>query len=252
MEGPRQDILVADNHPLSRAGLMAMLASEPGVRGLREAGSYSETIGMLCGEPAIGLAAVSLELPGMGRIQGLRKIRSEFPAIRLIVIAETRDRDSILDALRAGVHGYVPNDLPARDMLMAFRSVIDGQIYVPALMSDVSPKPAPRRNAQGSIPDTGLTVRQAEVLDLLAVGHSNKEIARLLRIAEGTVKVHITAAFRMLGVRNRVCAAAALHGRASNGFEHDATIPGLLAEEPSNGSGVSARFFGLTPAPTGR
>jgi DNA-binding NarL/FixJ family response regulator len=242
----KHDILVADNHPLCRAGLATMLTCDLGVTGLSEAGNFSETLTMLAHGSGIGLVTVNLGLPGMGRAQGLRQLRTEFPSVRVVVVTETRDRDSILEALDAGVHGYIPKGLSAQEMVAAFRSVIAGQIYVPALISDVSVKPTPPRTSHDPMQDACLTDRQFEVLGLLAAGHSNKEIARALRIAEGTVKVHITAAFRMLGVHNRVSAAAAIHGRGPNGFAHDATIPGLFGDDRRNGS-RDAGFYGLTP-----
>lgn len=141
----------------------------------------------------------------------------------LVVVASTRDRDLVLQALGAGVHGYVPMDLSAEEMLGAFKSVLSGQIYVPKLMSEVCAKQLAVAPGSGSH-DLSFTDRQSQVLALMTAGRSNKEIARTLHIAEGTVKVHITAAFRVLGVHNRVSAAAAIRYRPQSDPMSEASI----------------------------
>jgi DNA-binding NarL/FixJ family response regulator len=203
--------LIADSHSLCRAGLVAMFVRDLNVAGIHEASDFPGMLAILAESPRIELLALDLNLAGMRGASDLRRLRTEYPRLAVVVVAATRDRELVLDALGAGVHGYVPKDLPAQEMANAFTSVIAGQIYVPALVSDISgtrrsePQPISREHPPV------LTARQYEVLCLLASGQSNKEIARALRIAEGTVKVHVTAAFRILGVHNRVGAAAALH-----------------------------------------
>ena len=115
-------------------------------------------------------------------------------------------------------------------MSRAFESILAGHIYVPPLVSDVTVKPSVSSVVTPSS-SAALTDRQFEVLKLVAAGRSNKEIARSLFIAEGTVKVHITAAFRALGVHNRVSAAAALRNQPRNDNASQVFFPGLFAEE---------------------
>jgi DNA-binding NarL/FixJ family response regulator len=208
-----------------------MFTRDLGIAIVREAGSFAETLTAIARDPDIGMVAVDLGLPGMRSGEGLRQLRMEHPALLVTVVAATGDRDIVLDALCAGVHGYIPKDLPAGEMLDAFRSVLSGHIYVPSHVSDVSAKRVVHVPPRAVPHDPGLTERQHEVLQLLAIGKSNKEIARILRIAEGTVKVHITAAFRMLGVHNRVSAAAILLNWPIGTAAPGAFIPGLFSME---------------------
>lgn len=186
-----------------------MLSRDLQIAVIREAASFSEMLAVIARDPEIGLVTINLGLPGLRGGEGLRRLRMDHPSLLVVVVASTRDREPVLDALCAGVHGYIPNDLPTDEMLEAFRTVFSGHIYVPSLVSDVSAT-RPLAETPRAAHENGLTERQHQVLQLLAFGKSNKEIARMLRIAEGTVKVHITAAFRLLGVHNRVSAAAAL------------------------------------------
>lgn len=197
-------VLVADSNPLCRGGVIALVRGAFGRVTFVEAGDAATMAAELSGSP-IDLAAVDLDLPGFGGAICLRALRERHPDMRVIALAWADDGRRALEALAAGAHGYIPKTLTAADMLQAFRMILSGQIYVPASVSDVAAKPT---TGTGQAPS--LTERQTEVLRLLAAGQSNKEIARALNIAEGTVKVHVMAAFKLLGVHNRVSAAAAI------------------------------------------
>jgi DNA-binding NarL/FixJ family response regulator len=224
-----EQVLVADDHPLCREGLTTLFARNLGFSDIFEACDFPAVLARIAGNSGIGLVTVDLGLPGLRKGEGLRDLRIKFPAVRVVVVAATRDRDLVLDALGAGVHGYIPKDAAVDEMLDALRMVLAGQMYVPLLVSDLNARNETVAD-DGLAHDAVLTGRQYEVLKLLAVGRSNKEIARLLCIAEGTVKVHIAAAFRMLGVHNRVSAAAALRARATHEESADTYLPGLLDE----------------------
>ncbi|MGH7027069.1 LuxR C-terminal-related transcriptional regulator [Brevundimonas sp.] len=204
--------MVADGHPLYRAGLAATLQSQLAVSDICEASDYCGVLNGLSRSAGIGLLAVDLGLPGMNQLEGLRQLRVHTPAVKVIVIGWPEDRRSILDALAAGAHGYLPKQVSATEIADGFRTVIDGHIYVPPAVADL------RLGARRELPDDDdrrslLTRRQREVLTLLTTGKSNKEIARALAITESTVKVHVTAAFRLLGVHSRMAAAEALRQR---------------------------------------
>lgn len=203
-------VMMADSHSMSRAGFAAMLAGEREIAEVLEASDFAGALGWIARVPRIAMLAVDFDLPGMDGSEGLRRLRTEHPGVLVAVLGARRDRELVLAALSAGVHGFLPKDLPCDEMRAVFRNVLAGQIYVPPLVSDLSAEPFKPAGATGISADSGLTERQRDVLRLLAAGRSNKEIARALHIAEGTVKVHITAAFRILGVHNRVGAAAAL------------------------------------------
>lgn len=226
----KSEILVAESHPLCREGLTALFARNLGFSVIHEASDFPTAMARIAGHDSIGVVTVDLDLPGLRNGEGLRDLRVRYPSVRVVVIAATWDRDLILDALSAGVHGYIPKDLPVPQMLGALRMVMAGRIYVPDIVSDISMRKSLGGAGEAVEHDTILTGRQYEVLSLLAAGRSNKEIARLLRIAEGTVKVHIAAAFRMLGVHNRVSAAAAMRARTMNDQRPDAYLPDLFGE----------------------
>lgn len=210
-----QRIVVADHHPLCRRGLTSLFNDRFAFGDIVEASDFPHALAAIPQSNVANMATVDIRLPAMHGVAGLRKLRAEHPSLLLVVVAESRERELVLDALCAGVHGYILKDTPVDEMARAFESILLGNIYVPPLVSDVSvvhSAPAIVTPSSG----TALTDRQFEVLKLIAVGRSNKEIARSLLIAEGTVKVHINAAFRALGVHNRVSAAAALQAQPRN------------------------------------
>jgi DNA-binding NarL/FixJ family response regulator len=156
----------------------------------------------------VNLAVVHLDLPGMKRVNGLRRLCEMWPSVHILVTADGCDRDTILEILSAGSHGFIPKSSSTPELEQALRATAAGHIYVlPTSMNrSVHEAAAPGT----SMNETKLTARQKEVLELLAEGKSNKQIGTALGISEGTVKVHVNAAFRALGVHNRVNAATAL------------------------------------------
>ena len=165
----------------------------------------------------------------------------------------------MFDALAAGAHGYVPKQHSPPQMVAGFQAVLKGNIYVPASVCDepttaIDPSPC---DGQPRL----LTQRQREVLTLLTIGKSNKEIARDLMISESTVKVHLAAAFRLLGVRSRMAAAAALREFKAAGSHsppsHDYATPGpvdstLVATQLGTSLGAGDRDISPPPLPAPR
>ena len=225
-----QRIVVADHHPLCRAGLASLLSEHFVIGELVQASDFPHTLAAIARSSETSMVTVNLNLPGMNGIAGLRKLRADYPSLLLVVVAESRQREMVLDALCAGVHGYILKATPVVEMSRAFETILAGHIYVPPLVSDVTVKASASAVVTPSS-SAALTDRQFEVLKLVAAGRSNKEIARSLFIAEGTVKVHITAAFRALGVHNRVSAAAALRNQPRNDNASQVFFPGLFVEE---------------------
>ena len=223
--------LVIGHYPhLCRSGIAALLTEKFAIAQLVQASDYANTLAAIARSRVTTMVTVSLNLPGMNGVAGLRKLRADFPSPLLVVVAESHDRQLVFDALGAGVHGYILKDSPVAEMTEAFETVLSGQIYVPSLVSDVGAA-TPGDSTTMPARDMLLTRRQHEILKQVAAGRSNKEIARALSIAEGTVKVHVTAAFRALGVHNRVTAAAALNERRrSADLSH--AVRGLLGVAP--------------------
>lgn len=179
-----------------------------------EAASLDEAIDQLGRVPDITFASLDLSMPGMNGAASLLEIREIYPEVRIAVVTASERREDILTALDAGVHGFVPKTLGIQEASKAFRLILSGHIFVPAALAIPARKPCSEEGPSPS-PDpvakfAGLSPRQKDVLNLMSQGLSNKEIARNLDLAEGTVKVHVNALFRALGAHNRVSVVAAL------------------------------------------
>jgi DNA-binding NarL/FixJ family response regulator len=203
-------VLIADDHELFRSGLKQLLVDELGADIVREAETFDQAVEILTNEGAGDLILVDLRMPGMSGAEALAALRDGFPDAKVAVVSAWEERPEIFSALSAGVHGYIPKSLPSAEIADAIRSVLDGRIFVP---------PAIGRREPGQIPAVAtaqidaaerLTIRQKDVLGELVKGRASKEIARSLNIAEGTVKIHLAAIYRALGVRTRAEAIAKL------------------------------------------
>jgi DNA-binding NarL/FixJ family response regulator len=196
--------LLADDHPLMREGIRQVLAQlEPGLE-IVDAHDYPSLLSRAAEHPDLDLALVDLNMPGFVGMQGITLFRNQFPEIPLVVLSASESPLDIRSALEAGALGYIPKATTAAAMLAALRQVLAGDIYVPPCLDDS------QIGLYSIVPDDfkalqnrGLTTRQFEVARLLVQGFSNKNIAAMLAMSEGTVKVHIAAIFRALNVSNR-------------------------------------------------
>lgn len=236
MAGRDGGILIADGHPLCRSGLISMVAHELGMPQVRGVAEFPAVLQALTSDSSLVLLAIDSHLPGLNGLEDLKRVRRHWPSLRVVVTTWHHHTGDALAALSAGVHGYIPKDMPAADLARAFAAVLAGHIYVPEMISEGAGKNPLADGGDKALHHGVLTTRQREVLTLLADGKSNKEIGRALNISEGTVKVHITASFRVLGVHNRVGAAAALQKLTEPAVDGQPELPGL-GGKPSNGSG---------------
>lgn len=202
-------------------GLAFTLKDRLGFDDVEEASSLDEALEKLGEIGDVALALFDLSMPGMASAASLAAVRECYPDLPIAVVSASEDRKDVLEALAAGVNGFVPKRLIEDDLVAALKAIVDGAIFVPASLASGMPPRAPASDMAertGEPPDLArLTPRQRDVLALLLRGHSNKEIARDLDLGHGTVKIHLAALFRHLGVRNRaaaVAAAAALLPRA--------------------------------------
>lgn len=201
------ELLVVDDHPLYREGVVAALRQQlPGVT-VHCAADAQAGLQLLQEHPGIEAVLLDLHLPGLDGFGALALYAGAFPHVaRLLISGQDVTAQTITRALAAGASGFIPKTLGAAEIEAALRKVLAGDLYVPA----VDTEPAPVQ---------GLSLRQLEVLSLLVSGQANKEIARELGIAERTVKAHITRIFEVLQVSSRVQAVVAaqrlgLGGRA--------------------------------------
>lgn len=201
--------LIADDHELFRSGLKQLLIDSVGAENVREAESFDQAIDILTNDGAGDLVLVDLRMPGMSGAEALAALRDGFPDAKIAVVSAWEERAEILAALSAGVHGYIPKSLSSAEIAAAIRSILEGKIFVPAAIGKREPG-APLATQAQSMGENKLTIRQREVLNELLKGQASKEIARTLDIAEGTVKIHLAAIYRALGVRTRAEAIAKL------------------------------------------
>lgn len=198
-------VLVADDHELFRSGLKQLLVDSLDAEEVREAETLDQAIDLLTTGGAGDLVLVDLHMPGMSGAEDLAALRDGFPDAKIAVVSAWEERAEIFAALSAGVHGYIPKSLPSQEIAKAIKSVLEGRIFVPSAVGRREGGALPQPEATPSLVDANekLTLRQKEVLTELLKGQSSKEIARTLGIAEGTVKIHLAAIYRALGVRTR-------------------------------------------------
>lgn len=206
-------VLIADEHPTARERLAHTLRLiDPGIE-LIEAESYPTLARALAAAAAsdearearsgqaLDLALVDLNLPGLGGLAGVRRLRAGHPGLALVVTSGDEDPALIRSVLATGARGYLPSSETPAVLREALHLVLSGSSYTPPhALSDHRNGHTPARAADAS---DLLTQRQLEVLRLLMRGEPNKLIARALDLTEGTVKIHIAAILRALQARNR-------------------------------------------------
>jgi DNA-binding NarL/FixJ family response regulator len=197
-------ILICDDHALFRDGLGLVLERlEPGAE-LVESSDSQGALDLVAADDSFDLVLLDLNVPGMDGLTALRRLRSDHPAVPVVIVSASENPNEVRTALDVGASGFIPKSSNSNVLLSALRLVLDGGIYVPPLALDAKPDEEDRRR------DRALTPRQLEVLSLMARGLTNREICGVLGIAEGTVKTHIAAIFEALEVTNRTEAAVAM------------------------------------------
>ncbi|MBI2311969.1 MAG: response regulator transcription factor [Betaproteobacteria bacterium] len=212
-------ILVVDDHALVREGLRHALGRLGGEIEVIEARSGQEALDQAASHPEADLVLLDLHLPGADGFSILDRLRAGFPALPVIVLSGSGERSDMLGAIERGAMGFIPKSASSAVMLSAMRLVLSGGVYLPPEVLGPGTihggyvehrEPAPGRAAGRMSPaDIGLTGRQAQVLALMVEGKSNKIICRELGMAEGTVKIHVTAVLKALKVCNRTQAVIA-------------------------------------------
>jgi len=197
-------VLLVDDHPLFREGVAASLATSPVFQVVAQACSGEEAIELAASvHPELVLLDVSM--PGMGGIAAVAPIVARLAGVRIVMLTMAEAPELLMAALKAGAHGYVLKGVSASELRMILRRVADGEAYVsPCLAAEMLMEFSRPREV-----DTleQLTPREAEVLDLLRQGLTNREIGERLHIAEKTVKHHMSVILQKLQVRSRTEAA---------------------------------------------
>jgi len=196
-------ILVVDDHPLVREGLRQVLAGLDAGANVVEAANAGAALAAIAGRADFDLMLLDLNLPDRDGLSLLGEVGRLAPDLPVVMLSGVQDPALMRAALDAGAAGFIPKSSLSQVVLPALKLVLAGGIYVPPEMLRDAETPAP--DAQAPL----LTERQQQVLRLIANGASNKEIAAKLQLSEPTVKGHVVAVFRALGVRTRTQAIAA-------------------------------------------
>jgi DNA-binding NarL/FixJ family response regulator len=210
----RVKILIVDDHPLILEALRHVLRALDSAIEVLEARETSEALTCARAHSDIDLVLLDLGLPGKTGLDALHELRSEQPDLPVVVLSATEDRETVIGAVDAGAMGFISKASRNDVLVNALRIVLSGAVYLPPqLLQHRGATAAESENTRPSsltYRDVGLTDRQADVLSLLIQGKSNKLICRELGLAEGTVKIHVTAILKALNVVNRTQAVVAV------------------------------------------
>lgn len=188
-------ILLADDHPVVRDGLAAMLATQPDFDVVGEAGTGEEALAEAA-RLRPDLVLMDLEMPRVDGIEAIRRLRAADPGVQVVVLTAFDTDDRIVRAIQAGAQGYLLKGAPRAEIFAAIRTVSAGGALIPPVVASKLLRRV-REN-----PDA-LTAREIEVLGLVAAGLANREIADRLSISERTAKFHVSSLLAKLGAKNR-------------------------------------------------
>ena len=186
-------VMVVDDHPVTRLGVTAMINAQRDMLVVAQAGTGQEAT-ELFRQHLPHVTLMDLRLPGMSGVEAIRTIRSREPHARFVVLTTYEGDEDIHQALEAGARSYIIKGMPHEALVSALRRVQSGGRFLPQPVS---------RALNSRIPNSDLSAREREVLDLIVHGRSNKEIASQLGITESTVKCHVSVILMRLNVNDR-------------------------------------------------
>lgn len=186
-------VLIVDDHPIMRVGIAAIIQATPDMTVVAQAGSGEEAID-LYEQQLPDIVLVDLRLPGMSGVEVIRTVRSRHQDAKFVVLTTYEGDEDIHQALEAGARSYIVKGMPHSTLVNALRRVHTGGRFLPTPVT---------RALSSRIPDSELSAREREVLQLIMQGRSNREIAAELGIAESTVKCHVSVILMRLNVNDR-------------------------------------------------
>ncbi|MEI7035212.1 response regulator transcription factor [Fulvimonas yonginensis] len=201
------DVLIADDHPLFRDALeRAVLQALPDAR-VHGADSVHALLGLIERHPEADLLLLDLHMPGARGYSALAHIRGQYPGLPILVVSGHEEAQVARRAVAHGAAAYIPKSTPAEGIAAAIRAVLEGDVWLPPAMAGHGELAAHEADVAARV--ATLTPQQFRVLTMLADGLLNKQIAFELGVSEATVKAHMTAIMRKLGVNNRTQVALA-------------------------------------------
>ncbi|MFE8072397.1 response regulator transcription factor [Marinobacteraceae bacterium S3BR75-40.1] len=204
-----QQIIIADDHPLFRAALSQAVSQAVDSVELLEVDTIAGLQSVVESHPDADLVLLDLNMPGAHGFSGLVFMRGQYPGLPVVVVSGSEDLTAMRRAIDYGASGFIPKSAPLPTITEAVRAVLAGDMWLPEGVAEKIER------LQGETEDFSeklaqLTPQQFRVLGMLSEGMLNKQIAYDLGVSEATIKAHITAVFRKLGVRNRTQAVIAL------------------------------------------
>jgi two-component system, NarL family, nitrate/nitrite response regulator NarL len=205
-------VLVVDDHPLFRQGVVQALGAEQDLKIVGEAASGEEALKLACALlPDVVLLDISM--PGWGGLITAEKITTACPATVIVMLTVSEDKDKLLAAFKAGARAYVLKGVAARELANVLRTALAGEVYVsPSLASEML---VSLTRGQAPDPLQELTDREREILSLIGTGLTNREIGERIFLSEKTIKHYVTNILQKLQVRSRVEAALLAAQRAA-------------------------------------
>ena len=195
-------MLLVDDHAVLRQGLAALLVDSGAAHEVLHAADQAQGLAMLTAHADLDAVLLDLKLPDSEGMSAITAFSQASPTVPIIIVSASEEPGDVRRALELGALGYVPKSASPETMLSAIRLVLSGSIYIPPLMLEAG-------EAHASAKASALTPRQTEILAAIAGGGSNRDIGAMFGLSEKTVKAHISAIFRTLGVSSRTQAAAA-------------------------------------------
>jgi DNA-binding NarL/FixJ family response regulator len=201
-------VLVIDDHPLVQEGVSAALNSLADDVKVMAAHDAQQGLAVAAENPDLDLVLLDLALPGMSGFNLIGRLREQLPSLPVVVLSAFEDPENVRNAINAGAMGFVPKSAATKVLIDVLRQVLAGNVTVPTSLQSSGPPISTPGGASAepgaSEPDVALlTLRQLEVLSRVCQGKTNKQIATELSLSEKTVKAHVTAIFKVLGVVNR-------------------------------------------------
>ncbi len=201
------NFLVADDHPLFREAICSVIRSGFPECHIIETDNLDSALELAVEHDELDLILLDLNMPGMQGLNGLMSIRNEAPTIPVVIVSAEQEKHIVLQAVTYGAVGFITKSTPREQMTAAIEQVLQGNVYLPAdiIRSEKTGSVrTPRETTVSPELLQALTRRQLLVLERMAKGESNKQIAYNLDIAETTVKAHVSAILRKLNATNRV------------------------------------------------
>ena len=207
----RYQIVIADDHALVRGGLELVVKMAVPNSDIFQTNSFDETLKVLSDENSIDLLLLDLMMPGMDSEKSIQNITNNYPGVPIVIVSVKEDFDSIHMAISSGASGYIPKTSLPEVTISAIKLVLAGGVYIPphVLNSKIDTTKEQSVEQSNTLNKAKiLSKRQEEVFNLIKIGKSNQSIATELNLTIPTIKMHVSAIFKKLDVKNRTEAVA--------------------------------------------